>query len=559
MRIKPLLLVLLLLAGVPVFPGLPGAGSAYAQAQLVEKVARVEVPVYEDNLDDAKSRAIVQGQQIALKSVIDDLVAPDWVTLFDKELRKQILSHLERYISSYRVQKLETSVDRTRFLVVLSAQVNRVQLTEDLHELNLPVQGDPPISLALFYNADDPVLGNATLRGTVLDRLRGRLALLNYRLGRLVGLRGDAVQLLASPQGHLPERVSLLGRYPGTAALFLAFDPAPPPAAGAVADVGAKFTALLYQKATGELLADFEQQERSQPLPLPVRNSKERDQLVAKLVDPLVIQMQPGAIRPAHLAGDKAAELRLRVTGFRGMEDEELFEQAFFKRNSPFEHFSLYGLGPSSVTYQGPYGGDRGTLEQDLGGKNIGDFHVRRVDWYNDILELDVQRDVQPTHADLKLYPKEVRPPEVAALIDDYFSKYTQLEVEDPHYAEAEDNGWLTRADRLAFNATIYGYVDSRSDSDFYIGEALNSGEKVTLIWNRIGRTNLTPAIRLYDENGTLVSTFLPKSFLHYEYTLPKGQHRFYIEVGDRFGYLKVDTGGYLNFHYLFKVQRQTP
>jgi hypothetical protein len=40
---------------------------------------------------------------------------------------------------------------------------------------------------------------------------------------------------------------------------------------------------------------------------------------------------------------------------------------------------------------------------------------------------------------------------------------------------------------------------------------------------------------------------------------VPKGQHRFYIEVGDRFGHLKVDTGGYLNFHYLFKVQRVGP
>jgi hypothetical protein len=558
MRIRALLLTLLLL-GVPALPGMPGAGSAQAQGQLVEKVARVEVPVYEDNLDDAKSRAIVQGQQLALRSLIEELVAPEWVTLYDKELRKEVLSHLERYIASYRVQKLETSVDRTRFLVVLSAQVNRAQLSEDLRDLNLPVQGDPPTSVTLFYGADDPVLGSPALRSVVEDRLRARLTLLNFRVGALVPLRGEAEQELAEPLAHIPERARLLGRYPSSTALYIAFTPAPAPAAGAPADVGAKASAVLYQKATGDVLATFEQQERSSPLRLPVRTGAERDQLMARLVSPLVIQMQPGAIQAARLTAGKAAELRIRVTGFRSVEDEELFEQAFFKRNSPFERFALYGLGARDVIYQGPYSGDRSTLESDLRGKDIGEFRVRHADWYNDVLELDVQRTEQPAHADLKLFPKELRTPEVSALIDDFLSRFSQLEIEDPLYSESEDNGWLSRADRLAFNATIYGYVDSRSDSDFYVGEALGSGETVTLIWQRIGRTNLTPAIRLYDENGVLQATFTPKTFLRYEYTLPRGQHRFYLEVADRFGYLKVDTGGYLNFHYLFKVQRKAP
>ena len=332
---------------------------------------------------------------------------------------------------------------------------------------------------------------------------------------------------------------------------------APTSAAGATpADVGAKATALLYDKGTGELLGSFEQQERTEPLHLPVRTSKERDLLQAKLIDPLVIQMQPAAIQTARAQGGKAAELRIRVLGFHSVEDQELFEHAFFRRNSPFERFSLFAFGPASVTYAGPYGGDRTALERDLRGKAVGDFQVRHVYWYNDVLELDVNRTTQPTHGELKLYPKEVRPPEVAALIDDYLGRFTNLEIEDPLYSEVEDNGWISRANPIAFNATIYGNVDSRSDSDAYVGEALNGGETVTLIWHRVGRTNLTPAIRLYDENGVLVNTFFPRTYLHYDYTLPKTQHRFYFEVGDRFGYLKVDTGGYLSFNYLFKVKR---
>lgn len=555
MRLATLLLVLLL-AGLC---GLPGAGPARAQAQLVEKVVRVEVPVYDDNLDDAKSRAIAQGQQEALHSLIQDLVSPEWVQLYDKELRQKVLEHPDRYISSYRVQNQEPSVDRTRFLVVLSARINRVQLTEDLHELNLPVQGDPSTSVTLLYPADDPVLSHARLRKAVRDKLSARLALLNFRVGSMAPVPQATGRLLASAAAQVPERVRALKRYTTTTCLYVEFDRAPAPAPGGSADVGAKAVALLFERASGERLANFEQQERTEALPLPVRSQQERSQLMARLVDPLIIQMQPGAIQSARIAGNKAPELRLRVSGFHSMEDEELFERAFFRRNSPFERFSLYGLAASSVTYQGPYPGDRATLEKDLTGKRIGDFSVRRADWYNDVLELYVQREVEPTHPELKLYPKEVRPPEVTQLLDDFLTKYPQLDVGDPLYAEREDNGWLSRADRLAFNATIYGYVDSRSDSDFYIGQALASGEKLTLIWNRVGRTSLTPAIRIYDANGELAATFTPHTYLRYVYTVPKGQHRFYIEIGDRFGYLKVDTGGYLNFHYLFKVERKTP
>ena len=224
MRAKALLFAMLVLAVPGFLPGPAAPGSALAQGQLVEKVARVEVPVYEDNLDDARSRAIAAGQQVALRSLIEDMVAPEWVQLFDKELRRRVLSRLDRYIASYRVQKQEPAVDRTRYLVVLSAQVNRVQLSEDLHDLSLPLRGDTPTSVTLLYAAGDPVLGNPGLRRVVEDKLRARLTLLNFRVGALSALHGP-VQTLANPLGNFPERVKLLSGYPSATALYVAFEP----------------------------------------------------------------------------------------------------------------------------------------------------------------------------------------------------------------------------------------------------------------------------------------------------------------------------------------------
>jgi len=45
-------------------------------------------------------------------------------------------------------------------------------------------------------------------------------------------------------------------------------------------------------------------------------------------------------------------------------------------------------------------------------------------------------------------------------------------------------------------------------------------------------------------------------TWLRSTYRVPEGQHRFYIEVADRFGYTGGDTGGYLTFPYLMLVER---
>ncbi len=445
-------------------------------------------------------------------------------------------------------------MDRTRFLVILSVRMDRPQLVETLRELSLPLKGDPPVTVTLFYRAADPVLGVARLRRAIVERATPRLNLLKLEPLREVGLRGDAAEALANPLRPAEARIRVLARHPTATGLYLGFTRA---RAGGEQDA-ARMEARLYQKGTGALLASFEQETRGLGFRLPGRTAAQRKALLAKLVDPLVLQLQPAAIRSLRRVGESAPQLRLRVLGFRSVAEQERFEQAFFRRNSPFERFTLAALAPRSVTYQGAYGGDRSQLAGRLRGEQVGGFRIRHVFWYNDTLEIDVERTARPTHAEPRLFPPETRPADVAQTLEDYFARYTELEVEDPHYAEVEDNGWLDRANALPFNATVYGFLDARSDGDVYIGEALAPGEKITLVWHRVGRTNLSPAIRLYDAEGALVHTFHPRSWLRYVYTVPQGQHRFYLEVADRFGHLKVDTGGYLSFHYLLKARRQS-
>lgn len=555
----PGLVCLALLLGLVLLPLSPLS----AQPRTVNKVARVEVPVFEDNLDDAKTRSIRKGRTAALRGMIRDLVEEEWVVLFDKELRSRILNRGGRYIESFRVQKLETSPDRTRYTAVVSVQIVRSSLVEDLRDLALPLKGAKPVPLSFFYASNDPVMGHPKLREEISGRLRKRLRMLNFAAGNPVGLEEGPAALLSNPLEEFNERIRLLKRYKNRPALFVRFEPVPAPEP--TADGGgrprgkpsSRGSIYLYQRGSGVLMAKIEQDVRGLDVSRAARSPKTREVMYSSLLAPLILQLQPGAIRKVMTASQGGSLLRMRVIGFQAAAEQELFEAAFFKRNTPFAKFRLHMLSRSGVTYQGKFNGDRSTLEREWTGRKIGGFRVRRVNWFNDLLEFDVSRKEQANHAPLRLFPREKRPIDVSHQLERFFEKYPKLDVEDPTYAEVEDNGWLNRANRLPFDSTVYARIDDRSDKDLFVGEALNSGEKVTLIWQRASQSKLSPAVRVYDAEGILRHTFHPKTWLRYRYTIPKGQHGFYLEVSDRFGYLKVDTGGYLNFHYLFKVERE--
>jgi len=425
--------------------------------------------------------------------------------------------------------------------------VNRVELVEDLRELGLPVSGDARKTLRIAYPAADPVLAIAALRQPVLAALQQRMELLNFRIASAAPVEGSQAEQLATPASESPRRAEYLARLKVDALLYVAFRPVD-------SGVARGLTAVVYQGAGGHVLGQFDRQ--TQAAPPREGGSRMQDYVLAELVNPLSQQIQPGALRAAQAAG-AGTRLQLRVAGFASVADEEAFEGAFFRRGSPFAQFAIYRIEPDAVIYQGTYTGNRETLERDMAGKQVGDFVVRQATWMDSLLDMEVARNRKPAPAELELFPVERRQPQIADMLKTFFGRSSTLEVQDPSYTEKEDNGWLDRANGLAFNATLYGLVDSRTDADFYVGEAMTEKETLDIVWYRVDRTNLTPVIRLYDERRNAVKTYTPRTYIRFTYRVPEGQHKFYLEVADRYGQLKAESSGYLKFHYLLQVRRQ--
>ena len=535
----------LLLPVLALPPAAPG------QEQLVRRTDGAQVPIYDDNLDDAQNRAVATARAVIVRKLLAELVAPEWLHLYQADLRRNVLNRLDRYIGSYRVERSEPSVDRTRYQVTLQAQVNRAQLVHDLRELSLPLLDDPPKKAVLLYAADDPLLSRPAVREALAGPLAERLALLGLTAGEPRAVGPEAAGTLSNPSGPTVLRLRILRPYGAEIALFLAAQEPEGSEAG-----GTELRAYFYRGGSAHLVAQLAQ--RTQTPLADLTAAADPAELERRLITPLVNQIQPRSIETAAAEAAERTELLVRVLGFRSVDDEEVFEQAFFRRNTPFERFTLYRIGPEAVTYRGRYGGDRQGLEERLRGSRVGAFTITNAFWRGEELELLVEREARTAHPEMKLFPTDQRTPLVRRLVEDFVAEHTDLADLDPVYAEVEDNGWLDRPNPIPFDEPFYGFVDSRSDSDFFAGEALRGGEHLELTWYRLGRTNLTPVLRLYDEGGTVVRTILPGSRETFVFQVPTGQHRFFVELADRFGYMRWESGGYQSYHYLMRL-REVP
>ncbi|MEE8435125.1 MAG: hypothetical protein V3S64_10100 [bacterium] len=538
--------------------GISGAmATLSAQPRVVTQKVWAEAPILEDNFSEARSKAVTLGQHYLLLAMMKKMVGKRWIDFYKKEILKRILKRKNRYIQSLVVDKENSSPDRTKYQVVLSVRINRGQLTKDLRRFPLPLKKDKLVSITVFYPRSDPVLSSYQIRSEMLKNLRFQLYHLRYKLKKSVALDPEAAATLTDTGSLTQDIKSQLAGHQTDAALVLFFETLPPPETEDPDAPGGKGRGILYRMRDGVLLGQMEFDTPRLRFKPPGRNSRQRRSVLYAWGIPFIKMMEPLNIRPMGPDLVEKTPLKMKVAGLLSVEEQDAFERAFFQPESAFARMRLVGMSFRSVSYAGPFGENRAKLRRRLRGKRVGDFVVRSVNWDEDVLEIEVIRRRKPRPLKMRYFPARRRSSDVQAVIEKYIKKTPKPDLEDPKFAEREDNAWQTRANIIPLNATFYGFLDSRSDRDMFVANGLNPGEVVTLFWERISRTLLTPTIRLYDGDGELVKTYYPRIAFRQTYQLPPGQRRFFVEISDRFGPIPVDTGGYLKFHYLFKAERE--
>ncbi|MDH4224462.1 MAG: hypothetical protein OEW12_02310, partial [Deltaproteobacteria bacterium] len=464
----------------------------------------------------------------------------------------RIYSRTQKFISSYRVVDQQSSADNKKYMVKLDIRINRVQLEESLKEISLPILGEKPKPVWLAYNREDPFLKEPPLKQAALNDLKQRLDLLNLDLAKEVELEPREAKALDEPYKDTPGRKKVLREKTDTPimVLFVSFYLSAPGGWGGGDPSAMK--AVFYQPSTGTPLAVFNQEFKG-PLANPKAPLAVEGPVVKELIKPLISQIQPDRIQEPVLVEESSQRVMLAVKGLKSVYDQESFETDFFKTMPAFKNFVLYRLSPDTVTYSGPLGGSLESASQGLVGRKTGEFTISDVAVSGEGLSIAVTRMNVAKYEMPVPFPKSVRPKMVERLLEP-FLLLPGREGLNPRFSEKEQNGLFDRANPVGLNAPIYGFLSARRDTDFYTVEA-KPGQTVILTWERLGQTNLTPAVRVFDEHQDLSASYAPKKSLEARYTVPAGQSRFFIEVGDRFGYLVGDSGGYLNCHYILLVK----
>ncbi len=131
-----------------------------------------------------------------------------------------------------------------------------------------------------------------------------------------------------------------------------------------------------------------------------------------------------------------------------------------------------------------------------------------------------------------------------------------------PKYVEKEPNNNSQHLNRIPPATQILGNISSRADEDvFQLTRDVNSSTLV-VEWIRIGKTTLSPQLRLYDQHFNVINNYNlvgRQNKLRFSYTFKEtAPHKVFLRVTDKVGYIQGETGGFKTFFYLLKYYWQT-
>jgi|GEM_PF-2488960 len=99
--------------------------------------------------------------------------------------------------------------------------------------------------------------------------------------------------------------------------------------------------------------------------------------------------------------------------------------------------------------------------------------------------------------------------------------------------------------------------ADGKATADAALPEKLNRKATIYIDWIQLGKTSLSPQIKLYDENFNFIIAFnliLTQKRLRFRYTFSEQlPEKVYARISDRIGFIQGETGGFKQYQYLIR------
>ncbi len=508
--------------------------------------AEITVPILENDTVYARNNAFQSLQRLILTAAITDLIGQDLFSEYRYSILRSKSIKPSKFLVSAKV--LDEFSNDKKFTMKLEGIIQTSTLAEELRKLNLVLKNDPMVPVTVMVES-----------GLKIGRqdLSERLGLLHINISDFKKV--DISDFLPEERftGNFAERLFSLNG--GSKVVYL-IDSIPAEEPGFIKAIRTQ----IFRRADYAVISAFQ-------LDLP-------NPLAAGQIDPATLGRLNRLFTISSLEmglynEGLDATVILEVEGLIDPFNRSEFEQKVLKKNRSIKSYTLTQISLNKSRYR---------IQSRVGLKELASIFEKKHPYFYFIVEQVNSNTIQIE----SFYRYVDQAPEVdvwepnqriMGLIADSLGEefmandltsndlILQPTVQNrfiPKFVEKEPNNNSQHLNRIPPSTQILGNISSRADEDvFQLTRDVNSSTLV-VEWIRIGKTTLSPQLRLYDHQFNVINNYNlvgRQNKLRFSYTFKESApQKVFLRVTDKVGYIQGETGGFKTFYYLLKYYWQT-
>jgi hypothetical protein len=522
----------------------------------------VSVTIEENDIAFAKNRAFATAQRNLLIQAIQELVEPE---IYQEYLRQIQRLTPQRFLISAKIIRETIAADV--FTLELEGRIQMDTLAEQLAQMNLVLRSDP------FWPVT--VLIDKTL---LLDdeAIKDRLAIFHLRVDRLerANLMG-----LDEHEKNSPEFIQDLFEYYPQQRILLLIDAVSDPMAP---DRIIEIRTRIFRQSDLATVSTF-----SLRPPEPIeRYATKAAWQNAQITERLSAMLTTTSLKRETYHQGAHSSYMLEVSGLNTPFLRATFEETVLAAQADIQKFKLIRLAVDSCEYQVQTSARLPALVEALTGFQAGfELVAEAVEFNRAAFQVFPTLTADAKEANrLQAEPKHLE--QIAEAIfepeSDLAAPKPTRELADefiPQWIEVEPNGNRSEFNRFPSGSFLLGRISSRADEDIFqlmlgqdptVGSKpvetdadgqptgnQNTGATLYIDWIIIGRTTLSPQLKLYRDDFEFINTFTligRQNQLQVQYRFDEVvPEQVFVRLSDRIGFIQGETGGFKFFDYIIR------
>lgn len=503
--------------------------------------ADVSVTIEENDIAFARNSAFQNLQSLILSLAIQELIGYSLYQEYSDTIFRSKSIQPSNFLISAKI--LDESVSGDTFYMKMEAKIQLVALSEALRKLNLILKDDP------WYSVDVFVEEGIDLSESDLET---RLELFHIKIKKFQHLNLSSIP---PQQRSNSEFIKILfDRFASSRVIYL-IDTVSESQPGEV-----KFMRTqIFRKSDLSQINTFQ-------LALP--ESKEVEELGDRSVSRFLKQFTLQSIKSNIYEQGIETKLAIVVEGLVEPYVQKVFEEKMLDNARFIRSYQLTGLSRETAYYQLQTNFDLEELYRYFQAKNsFFYFIVEKKDANSLVVECFHRFGIQeteplPWEADNRIITmiKESMLDESELPDEEARKQALEQELNEvwfPELMENEPNNSSKNLNTLPPSTLLIGFVSSRADEDIFKIRRNSDSNTLVVQWVRIGKTTLSPQLRLYDDDFHFLASYGligSQNKLSFKHEFRNGSPKYgFLRITDKVGFIQGETGGFKSFYYLLR------